>query len=220
MKSNRGIYKSINIPREFNVISFPRSGQHLLQSILNYVFINHNIEYSFCEYYKCCMSVPCKLNKIISKNHDFDNKYSILSNEKYVVLYRDDMILQLEAFYRYIIKRDKLKYNYNELIGFIQRKRHYYNNFKSKWIDKSYDNVLKIEYYDLVTNTVECINKIMAHVRPDIMLKSEIIDKIPELKFGEYGKSGHSTSIGILNKMPDELYQKIKMELIDGGIKI
>ena len=166
------------------------------------------------------MSVPCKLNKIISKNHDFDNKYSILSNEKYVVLYRDDMILQLEAFYRYIIKRDKLKYNYNELIGFIQRKRHYYNNFKSKWIDKSYDNVLKIEYYDLVTNTVECINKIMAHVRPDIMLKSEIIDKIPELKFGEYGKSGHSTSIGILNKMPDELYQKIKMELIDGGIKI
>jgi hypothetical protein len=131
------------------------------------------------------------------------------------------MILQLEAYYRYRIKENKLEYKYDDLIKFIKEKLKYYSNFKDKWIDKNYDNVLKIEYYDLVTNTVDCIKKIMAHIRPDIMLNSEIIDKIPELKFGEYGKSHVSkNSIGILNKMSDDLYQKIKMELVKSGIQM
>jgi len=220
MKTYRRIRNNIiSFPRS-GIISFPRSGQHLLQSILNYVFMNHDLKYSFCEYYNCCNSVPCKFKKNICKNHDFDNKYNILPNDKYIVLYRNDMILQLESYYRYSIKENKLEYKYHDLIKFIKGLSKYYYNFKDKWIDKNYDNVLKIEYYDLVTNTVECIKKIMAHIRPGIMLKSEIIDKIPELTFSEYGKSSDAKNIAILNKMPDELYQKIKMELIDGGIKI
>jgi len=226
MESYRGVYNKINyslvdINNSINIISFPRSGQHLLQSILNYIFINHNLEYSFCEYYSCCKSVPCKFKRIISKNHDFGNKYTVLPTDKYVVLYRNDMILQLEAYYRYSISKNKLEYKYDDLIKFIKERSKYYYNFKDKWIDKNYDNVLKIEYYDLVTNAVDCIKKIMAHIRPDIMLNSEIIDKIPELKFGEYGKSHVSkNSIGILNKMSDDLYQKIKIDLIKLGIQM
>ena len=208
--------------KQINIISLPRSGQHLLQSILQYIFINHKLEYSFCEYYKCCKSIPCKFNKIICKHHDRDLDYKILPSEKYVVLYRDDMILQIEAYYRYNIKLKNIqKYELNTLIEFIKGKTKYYYDFKDKWVHKSYDNVLKIEYYDLVTNTVECINKIISHIRPDIIVNSEIINMIPELKFSEYGKLDTAENkIGILNKMPDELYQKIKMELIDGGIKI
>ncbi len=131
------------------------------------------------------------------------------------------MIVQLEAYYRYTIKGNTLEYKYHDLIKFIKEQLKYYCNFKDKWIDKNYDNVLKIEYYDLVINTVECIKKIMAHIRPDIILKSEIIGKIPEHKFGEYGKSYVSGNmIGILNKIPDELYQKVKMELVNSGILI
>lgn len=232
MKSYRSIKNNVvdkskliptttTVNHSINIISFPRSGQHLLQSILNYIFINNNLEYSFCEYYSCCNSVPCKFKRIICKNHDINLDYKILPSEKYVVLYRNDMILQLEAYYRHRIKENKLEYKYHDLIKFIKEKSKYYSNFKDKWIDKNYDNVLKIEYYDLVTNTVDCIKKIMAHIRPDIMLNSEIIDKIPELKFGEYGKSHVSkNSIGILNKMSDDLYQKIKVELVKSGIQM
>lgn len=202
-----------------NVISFPRSGQHLLQSILKYVFENHHLTYSFCEFYGCCATVPCKQNKIIQKCHDINNSYEILPNTKYVVLYRDDAIMQLESWYRFKIKKSNKDYNYDEMLNFIKKKLTYYKNFKNKWVNSSNNNILKIEYYYFVNNPVICINKIMTHVRPSTVLSQAILNKIPNLEFDEYGKTCANLAVGshkikVLNIMPDEIYQKIKLDLL------
>ena len=201
-----------------NIISFPRSGQHVLQAILKYVFENHDLKYSFCEFYGCCRTVPCKDNKIIQKHHDFNNKYKILPETKYVVLYKDDMILQLETWYRFELKISNTDYKYPDLIAFIKTHTQYYNNFKNKWVHTSNSNILKIEYYDFVKNPVIYINKIMAHTRPSTILNQSIINKIPDLKFSEYGKTRYKLAtvphkIKVLNVMPTELYKKIKLDI-------
>jgi hypothetical protein len=92
-------------------------------------------------------------------------------------------------------------------------KSNYYNNFKRKWVNNLNTNILKIEYYNLVNNPLETIKLIMAHVRGTTILKSDIINKILDLEFNEYGKNTYFNKISIINKMPDELYQKIKLEL-------
>ena len=201
-----------------NTISLPRSGQHILQAVLKYVFDNHGIQYSFCEFYGCCRTVPCKYNKIIQKNHDFEDTYEILPDTKYVVLYKDDMILQLESWYRFELKISNTDYKYPDLIAFIKKHTQYYNNFKNKWVHTSNSNILKIEYYDFVKNPVICIDKIMAHIRPLTVLNKSIINKIPDLKFSEYGKTRYKLAatphkIKVLNVMPTELYKKIKLDI-------
>jgi hypothetical protein len=199
------------------VVSFPRSGQHILQAVLKYVFENHDLNYSFCEFYGCCRSVPCAKSKIIQKNHDFMSSYNILPEAKYVILYRDDMILQLESWYRFVTKMSKADYKEQDLIDFIKLHTEYYNNFKNKWVNSTNTNILAIEYYNFVKNPVICINQIMAHIRPSTIL-NQSISKIPELEFKEYGKildeSGSITDkIKIQHIMPEELYNKIKLEL-------
>lgn len=195
------------------VVSFPRSGQHLLQSILKYVFDHHDLTYSFCEYYDCCNSVPCKHNNIICKNHDFNNDYEIITDNKYIILYRDNIILQLESYYRHEVKRMNMEYNYDNMISFINMKLQQYNNFKSKWVNNSNRNILKIEYYNLVNNPIDHIKLIMSHIRPTTILKSDIINKIPDLEFNEYGKGTPYNKINIINKISDELYQQIRLEI-------
>ena len=53
------------------IVSFPRSGQHLVEKILKYCCSEHNVEFKYCEFYGCCNSIPCVNGNEISKNHDF-----------------------------------------------------------------------------------------------------------------------------------------------------
>ena len=49
------------------MVSFPRSGQHLVEKILKYWCDEHNIEFKYCEFYGCCNSIPCVNGNEISK---------------------------------------------------------------------------------------------------------------------------------------------------------
>jgi hypothetical protein len=117
------------------LISFPRSGQHLTECILRYLCESHGIKYSYCEYYKCCNSTPCKKGSIFQKNHDFgiENGKELveIDNEsKYLVLFRKDSILQLESYYRYILSNSNSNsekyisevssYEYDDLLKFVK----------------------------------------------------------------------------------------------------
>ena len=42
------------------IISFPRSGQHVMQRLLNHIYNYYGKEFSYCEYYTCCNEIPCK----------------------------------------------------------------------------------------------------------------------------------------------------------------
>lgn len=69
-----------------NLISFPRSGQHLISEVLRLIYKEHNYDFSYCEYYRCCNKVPCQFGSMFMKNHDFLLQYEIKTNEKYIVL--------------------------------------------------------------------------------------------------------------------------------------
>jgi hypothetical protein len=129
------------------IVSFPRSGQHLVEKILEFCCKGHEIDFTYCEFYTCCNSLPCKKDKEFSKNHDFDLKLEINNDIKCVCLYREDIILQLESYYRFSIGQTKIKYKYKDLLKFIKDESTYYNDFKSKWINNKNKNILKVDYY-------------------------------------------------------------------------
>jgi hypothetical protein len=201
-----------------NIISFPRSGQHLLQSILEYLYINHNLPYSFCEYYTCCETIPCKHNKIIQKNHDFGNRYAILSDAKYIVLYRNDIILQLESFYRFNVNKYKQTYSKESLVQFIKDTRPYYTAFINKWVNNTNPNILKVEYYTFLQNPVSMITTIFKFIHPSVKLNTSILYSITNKEFTIKNKDDSayyntSNKIQLLRTIDTTLYNEIKEKL-------
>lgn len=192
-----------------NIISFPRSGQHLTESILRKILSAHNIEFSYCEFYTCCKSTPCAKGKIFQKNHDFSGKLEIKCDQKYIVLYRADPILQLEAYYRYSCLE---AYSKEELLKFYNNKIKYYTTFKNKWTSTKYENVLPIEYYDLCNNTYDIVIKILNFYYPHIQFDESLIKSLISEKFEIYNKGSKIVQpIKILHTMNDEVYQYIKL---------
>lgn len=139
-----------------NIVSFPRSGSTMTYLLLQEIYEQKNMEFSFCEFYTCCKSIPCKFNKIYQKNHDFKLNLEIKENEKYLILYRKDVIEQLEAWFRYTNRKNNFDYNnheyYIKLLKFIKKKINYYKKFINKYVDVKRPNFLVIDYNDYLNN--------------------------------------------------------------------
>lgn len=125
-----------------NIISFPRSGQHLLNNMLEYILTEHNLPHKYCEFYSCCGTVPCAKKSNFMKNHDFENSYTILPEQKYIVLFRKDIVLQLESYYRFHIKANSLPYEITDPNISWGEKKSYYNRFIQKWVNNDNENIL------------------------------------------------------------------------------
>ena len=154
------------------IISFPRSGQHLMDRILSTSHKKYGLNYSYCAFYDCCQEIPCKYRYLFHKNHDLNIDLKINDNNKYLVLYRDDIIYQLESYFRWDYgargkNKNKITFNYNDpklfnkLIIFIKKNIKYYINFKKKWVNNNHKNILKIKYNDIIKNPIITITKIM-----------------------------------------------------------
>ena len=60
-----------------NIISVPRSGQHMTERCLRYYHKLMNIKFNYCEFYHCCKCMPCKISEnAFQKNHDWNVKKS------------------------------------------------------------------------------------------------------------------------------------------------
>ena len=53
--------------KQNNIISFPRSGQHLLQRTLYKFHTFKNIPFSYCGFYDCCNKIPCAYKSFYQK---------------------------------------------------------------------------------------------------------------------------------------------------------
>lgn len=147
------------------IISYPRSGHHLVERFIEFYCKHKNINYSYCEYYKCCRKNPCIYNKLFQKNHDFGLMLSIEDKYKYLVLYRDNFLEQMESYYRYhkydsknIVYPNSIFYNIDErtdLYNFIRSHRDSYFNFLNKWVLNTNTNILKISYDNVILNNYE-----------------------------------------------------------------
>lgn len=158
------------------IISFPRSGQHLVRNILENVCKRTNKQFSYCEFYRCCRQTPCKYKRTDTinfyKNHDFllDPTYkdkplqvniNIEDNEKYIVLYRKDPIEQLEAYYRYLKPEISL-------FEFCKQKKEYYNAFIEKWVTPSLSNVFLLDYDTLIHDPYNSISRLLSFLEIQI----------------------------------------------------
>lgn len=170
-----------------NIISIPRSGCMIFESILNKIININNLKYSYCERYndKCTENVKsCKLNKNENcknycrfvKNHDWDLIFNTKSDKNIVIL-RKDLILQLEAIYRHFNQKKKVNYllKENQLLfkDFIKSTslysklnwKDYCINFHKKY--KNRNDILLLYYEDLVTNKENELNKILNYLNLD-----------------------------------------------------
>jgi len=198
------------------IVSFPRSGQHLIESILNYCCKEHNIEFTYCEFYSCCNSIPCIEGNQISKNHDFHLDLKIDKSIKYVAVYRKDIILQLESYYRYTTKLENKKYKYKDLLNFIKEKNSYYTNFVNKWIENENENILKVEYYTLLENPEKYSKEIFKHFFPNVKLNNEVFKKLNEIELevkNTPDKGIFYHKISTINKMKERVYKRLKNDL-------
>lgn len=210
------------------IVSFPRSGQHLVEKILKFCCEEHNVEFTYCEFYSCCSSLPCKEGKEFSKNHDFilDESSNLINdyrkevvidnNTKFLTLYRKDIILQLESYYRYNLKVINKKYNYDDLLLFIKNKKDYYNNFLNKWVNNENNNILKVDYYEILENPEKISKKIFKHFFTDVKIKNKVFKKLTSIKLETYtpGLEGISYhKISLINKLDDKIYKKLKEDL-------
>ena len=198
------------------LVSFPRSGQHLVEKILKFICKEHDVEFTYCEFYTCCNSLPCKKGKEFSKNHDFDLNLEVNNDIKYVCLYREDIILQLEAYYRFSIGQTKIKYKYKDLLKFIKDKSTYYNDFKSKWINNKSKNILKVEYYEILENPEKISKKIFKHFFSDIKIKNNVFKKLVDIELevnNTPGVDNFKHKISLINQLDDKIYKRLKKDL-------
>ena len=202
------------------LISFPRSGQHLTESILRYLCESHGIDYSYCNYYRCCNNTPCKKGSIFQKNHDFgiENVKELveINNEsKYLVLFRKDPILQLESYYRFVLSKHDINtsYNYDDLLKFVKGKLPYYNNFIKKWVNNEYNNILKVEYYELINNVVDTSQRIFNHFYPEIIIDKYKLDNINNIEFYSGSTERNLGKVELKNTINSDVYNLLKRDL-------
>jgi len=113
---------------------------------------------------------------LFQKNHDFylnlKINLNINLNEKMIILYRKDKILQLESLFSYdkFFKNDyynatidyKNEKNFNDLIKYIKDKSKYYDGFVNKYIKfNRYKKALIIEYHDFLSKYKDYIKQLI-----------------------------------------------------------
>jgi hypothetical protein len=193
----------------FSLISFPRSGQHLTERLIQVICEYFSREFKYCEYYNCCRSVPCKKNSNFLKNHDFTLKLELPENYKKIVLYRTLMIEQLESFFRAVeIEKKKLfidkkkwienkdgftmifdyennKRLYDSLLRFIKGKESYYNGFIEKWVNTNNPNTLILPYSEIVCEPIRYVGRLITfmgipHTDDDVI---NILNKFEKIEY-------------------------------------
>lgn len=146
------------------IVSFPRSGQHLFKRVFRHYCKNVGVGFSYCEHYKAecaCRKTPCAHNCKFQKQHDFDLDMAVRDDFRYIILYRQNVLSQLEAYFRYHYKvelKNKKDPDYSKsevrehLLTFMRSKSQYYMGFINKWVLTHRPNVMKIEYDSLIQN--------------------------------------------------------------------
>ena len=107
----------------------------------------------------------------------------ILPEQKYIVLYRNNIEEQIEAYFRFDLKErwglvhvGKIEYQdpnkRDQLIKYIHGKTDYYIKFLRKWVFNNNKNIYKIEYNKLLKNNYLYL-KVFNHIFPEIDHKND-----------------------------------------------
>ena len=190
---------------KYHLISLPRSGQHLTERLLEAICKYFNKPYSYCEFYSCCQEVPCKKNSIFMKNHDFGLTHSKNSDEKYIVLYRTDLVQQFDSWFKLLLKPEKrnVYFNqpllYNYFLFFTKKHLPYRNSFLNK-------NIIAIDYDELVKNPLNYLKKLLdfMEIKYEENDAIKILSNFEEIKYlNRLSLELHKKILSDINKLPD-----------------
>jgi hypothetical protein len=147
-------------------VSWPRSGHHLLQRLLDIYFDGR---FRYCEFYgpiDCCKSFPCTRQGVnMSKNHDFDLSSRLDPSVPLIVQYRRFVDAIASDFELHV--RNGADDTENEFRRFAGHKATHYRTFVAKWTkEDSRSEKLVIEYETLVDRPGEVLSAAVRLVAP------------------------------------------------------
>ena len=177
------------------IVSFPRSGFHLLQTIFE--------SYFFIKECACQKNYDVKITECVKEDiafhraHDMDLKLEKETFNKIIILYRKDIVEQLDAFFRYQFRNfefDKQIQNqairhstckelvipYSEKLDFFKIVLKQYKDWVQKWINESTPNSIIIEYDNFMKNPQIILDRIQENLlgSKDSDLSTKIVEEM------------------------------------------
>jgi hypothetical protein len=177
------------------VVSFPRSGFHLLQTIFNNYF---NIKECDCQR-NPDVKVEGFINSEIAahRSHDMNLELNKAQFNKIIILYRKDVVEQLDAFFRYQFRTfdvdgisddmafrhtqcDELAISYSSKLDFFRIVLKQYKDWVQKWINEPTPNSIIIEYSYFIKNPQKTLDRIQEHLleTKDSELSAKIVEEM------------------------------------------
>jgi hypothetical protein len=147
--------------RNLYLVSFPRSGQHYTQRMIEEVT---GVD-EYCELYNCWVEgcpgqsvpvnerSPCLSGRRIQKTHDFDLNFPVNPAAQYAVLLRTPMF-SLVSWYEYEVNVMGMQDSHMIWEAFAREKSAYWDSFVNKWCDmaEANENVRIFRYEDMTTD--------------------------------------------------------------------
>jgi len=177
------------------IVSFPRSGFNLLQTIFKSYF---SIKQCACQKNPDVKVSRCVKEDIAShRAHDMNLDLDKTKFNKTVILYRKDVVEQLDAFFRYQFRNFELDEKiqnyaiqhstchevnipYSEKPDFLTTVLKQYKDWVQKWVTTPSPNSIIIEYSDFMKNPQETLDKIQEHLlqTKDSELSAKIVEEM------------------------------------------
>lgn len=161
--------RSAEVTHRIFLVSYPRSGQHYCQRLLERV---SGID-DYCELYHCLVEdcpgkllkpaqrTPCPAGRRIQKTHDFTLDFPVFENARYAVLVRKP-IYSIISYYEHSSRSGKgvsiegciRPHTLESLHRFCTLKARYWSDFVSRWLElaKRHSNIRFFNYDSLVSD--------------------------------------------------------------------
>jgi hypothetical protein len=177
MRKVNGIYVT-------SCVTFPRSGHHWLTRMLELYFSGR---INYCEiYHDLDKKIDLCPETNYEKSHDFDLKYPILNDRKYLIQIRDFDNASI-SYYRL----SQIKWRYygtgiptdkpvvdptsSDYLQFKSNIQPYYNSFIQKWVVSYIPNSKLVVYDTLYNNTLEELRSIVSFLSDDPIDESRLL---------------------------------------------
>lgn len=159
----------VNGIRKTKIVSFPRSGHHLLVRGLQSALQNEMV---YCEPYKSTHHMDVCSFTNVQKSHDFDLTEPINPELHYIVQIRG-FELAVESWYK-VAQAEGYQ---GTLEDFRAEKSDYFDGFMAKWVNSIIPNKIVISYHDLVTDKMNTLIKAYRHIT-DLELNDQRLNGI------------------------------------------
>lgn len=165
-------------------ISWPRSGHHVVQRLLQAYF---GPEFVYCAFYEsnnrlCCRTFPCSRGDVhFSKNHDFSGE-TPAPGVPHFIQYRAPAQSIISSFELHLTtgRPDTIE----EFERFAMAWAHQWGVFVAKWVDADLEVERHIlRYEDFVANSAERMAEVVRFFAPNAVVDR---GRLTELVTGEY----------------------------------